>query len=68
MGPRMARIGPRRGALGQASLLLLGVVVVLLAGLAVLLGFGQALGAKSRHQRAADLGFPSPRVLALPAI
>ena len=40
---------------GQAALLLLGVVAALLVGLAVLVGFGQALGAKARHQRAADL-------------
>jgi hypothetical protein len=33
----------------------MGVVAVLLAGLAVLVAFGQALGAKGRHQRAADL-------------
>ena len=44
-----------RGDSGQAALLLLGVVAALLVGLAVLVGFGQALGAKSRHQRAADL-------------
>jgi hypothetical protein len=40
---------------GQASLLLLGVVGALLTGLVVLFAFGQALGAKGRHQRAADL-------------
>src|SRR5215218_11343123 len=40
---------------GQASLLLLGVVAALLAGLVVLFAFGQALGAKGRHQRGADL-------------
>jgi soluble lytic murein transglycosylase-like protein len=40
---------------GQASLLLLGVVAALLTGLLVLFAFGQALGAKGRHQRAADL-------------
>jgi soluble lytic murein transglycosylase-like protein len=40
---------------GQASLLLLGVVAALLIGLLVLFAFGQALGAKGRHQRAADL-------------
>jgi hypothetical protein len=43
------------GEAGQASLLLLGVVGALLTGLVVLLAFGQALGAKGRHQRAADL-------------
>ena len=40
---------------GQASLLLLGVVAALLTGLVVLFAFGQASGAKGRHQRAADL-------------
>jgi soluble lytic murein transglycosylase-like protein len=40
---------------GQASLLLLGVVGALLTGLVVLFAFGQALGAKGRHQRGADL-------------
>ena len=43
------------GEAGQASLLLLGVVAALLTGLVVLFAFGQALGAKARHQRAADL-------------
>jgi hypothetical protein len=40
---------------GQESLLQLGVVGALLAGLLVLFAFCQALGAKGRHQRAADL-------------
>ena len=40
---------------GQATLLLLGVVAALLVGALVLGAFGQALGAKSRHQRGADL-------------
>jgi len=40
---------------GQASLLLLGVLAALLAGTLILFGFGQALGARSKHQRAADL-------------
>ena len=40
---------------GQASLLMLGVVAALLAGALILFAFGQALGAKSREQRAADL-------------
>jgi soluble lytic murein transglycosylase-like protein len=43
------------GETGQASLLLLGVVAALLTGLLVLFAFGQALGAKGRYQRAADL-------------
>jgi len=40
---------------GQASLPLLGMLAVLLAGTLVLFGFGQALGARGKHQRAADL-------------
>jgi hypothetical protein len=40
---------------GQATVLMLGLVAALVAGALVLGGFGQALGAKSRHQRAADL-------------
>ena len=43
------------GERGQASLLMLGMVAALLAGALVLFGFGQALGARSKHQRAADL-------------
>jgi soluble lytic murein transglycosylase-like protein len=43
------------GEAGQASLLLLGVVAALLTGVVVLFAFGQALGAKGRHQRGADL-------------
>jgi Transglycosylase SLT domain/D-alanyl-D-alanine carboxypeptidase len=50
------------GAAGQASLLLLGVVAALLVGVSVLVGFGQALGAKGRHQRAADLAAMSAAV------
>jgi Transglycosylase SLT domain/D-alanyl-D-alanine carboxypeptidase len=40
---------------GQASLLLLAVVTLLLGGAVVLFAFGQALGSKGRHQRAVDL-------------
>jgi hypothetical protein len=40
---------------GQASLLLLGVLAALLGGALILFAFGQAYGAKSKHQRAADL-------------
>ena len=40
---------------GQVTLLLLGVLAALLAGTLILFGFGQALGARSKHQRAADL-------------
>ena len=44
-----------RGESGQALLLVLGMVAVLLAGTLVLAAFGQALGGKSAAQRAADL-------------
>jgi hypothetical protein len=40
---------------GQASILLLGVIAALVLGAVVLGSFGQALGAKGRHQRGADL-------------
>jgi uncharacterized membrane protein len=40
---------------GQVTLLVLGVVAPLLAGTLILASFGQALGGKGRHQRAADL-------------
>ena len=40
---------------GQASILLLGVAFAVVAGVLLLAAFGQALGAKGRHQRAADL-------------
>jgi D-alanyl-D-alanine carboxypeptidase/Putative Flp pilus-assembly TadE/G-like len=43
------------GERGQAALLLLGVLAALLAGTLVLFAFGQALGARGKHQRAADL-------------
>jgi hypothetical protein len=46
---------PARAQSGQASLLLLGVLAALLAGTVVLFAFGQALGARGKHQRAADL-------------
>jgi Transglycosylase SLT domain/D-alanyl-D-alanine carboxypeptidase/Putative Flp pilus-assembly TadE/G-like len=49
---------PRRGGTterGQAALLLLGVIVVLLVGAVVLFAFGSALGARGKHQRGADL-------------
>jgi soluble lytic murein transglycosylase-like protein len=49
------RLNESSGEAGQASLLSLGVVAAVLAGLVVLFAFGQALGAKGRHQRAADL-------------
>jgi soluble lytic murein transglycosylase-like protein len=40
---------------GQALLLLLGVIAAVLVGTLVLVALGQALGGKSRQQRAADL-------------
>ena len=40
---------------GQALVLLLGLAGVALAGTLVIASFGQALGARSRHARAADL-------------
>jgi Flp pilus assembly protein TadG len=40
---------------GQAALLFLCVLAALLAGTLVLFGFGQALGTRGKHQRAADL-------------
>jgi soluble lytic murein transglycosylase-like protein len=44
-----------RGEGGQATLLVLGLLAVLCVGVLALFGFGQALGARSQHQRAADL-------------
>ena len=44
-----------RAETGQAAFLLLGVLGALLAGTLILFGFGQALGARGKHQRAADL-------------
>jgi uncharacterized membrane protein len=50
---------PRRpdapGERGQAALLMLGMLAAVLAGVLVLFGFAQALGAKGHAQRAADL-------------
>jgi hypothetical protein len=43
------------GQSGQAALLLLGVLAALLVGALVLVALGEAVGAKSREQRAADL-------------
>jgi soluble lytic murein transglycosylase-like protein len=48
------RVGSN-GEAGQAALLMLGVLAALLAGVLILFGFGQALGARGKHQRAADL-------------
>jgi Transglycosylase SLT domain/D-alanyl-D-alanine carboxypeptidase len=45
----------RGGERGQAALLLLGALAAVLVGALVLFGFGQALGARGKQQRAADL-------------
>jgi D-alanyl-D-alanine carboxypeptidase len=55
MAGRGYRSGALAGERGQASLLFLGVLAALLAGTLILFGFGQALGARGKHQRAADL-------------
>jgi Transglycosylase SLT domain/D-alanyl-D-alanine carboxypeptidase/Putative Flp pilus-assembly TadE/G-like len=55
MAPHGARSTGSRGESGQAALLFLGVLAALLAGTLVLFGFGQALGTRGKHQRAADL-------------
>jgi hypothetical protein len=55
MAPRRCPIIDVTRERGQASLLLLGVLAALLAGTLILFGFGQALGARAKHQRAADL-------------
>jgi hypothetical protein len=47
-----AELAPSRG---QASLMMLAVAGVVLAGAVLLFAFGNALGAKGRYQRAADL-------------
>jgi hypothetical protein len=44
-----------RAESGQAAFLFLGVLAALVAGTLVLFGFGQALGMRGKHQRAADL-------------
>jgi Transglycosylase SLT domain/D-alanyl-D-alanine carboxypeptidase/Putative Flp pilus-assembly TadE/G-like len=40
---------------GQASLMMLGIIAVVLAGGLLLFAFGNAVGARGRYQRAADL-------------
>jgi hypothetical protein len=52
---RVRRSRTVSGARGQASLMMLSVAAAVLVGAAVLFAFGNALGAKGRHQRAADL-------------
>jgi hypothetical protein len=46
---------PREPEHGQASILLLGVVAVVIAGALILAAFGQAYGARAKAQRVADL-------------
>jgi soluble lytic murein transglycosylase-like protein len=53
--PRARRLDAFRDERGQGLLLVLALCGVVLAGALVLAGFGQALGVKGRHQRAADL-------------
>jgi hypothetical protein len=55
MVPPGLRTTDTRGERGQAALLMLGMLAAVLAGVLVLFGFGQALGARGKHQRAADL-------------
>ena len=51
----MRRRGETGQEAGQATLLFLGVLAAALAGTLILFGFGQALGTRGKHQRAADL-------------
>jgi hypothetical protein len=55
MAPRRNRIPSPGGEPGQATLLLLGVMAALLVGALFLGSWGMALGARGKHQRAADL-------------
>jgi hypothetical protein len=52
---KMASWSARRAECGQATLLMLGAIAALLAVALVLASFGQALGARGRVQRIADL-------------
>jgi hypothetical protein len=52
---RLLLLRDPRGDSGQVALLFLGVLAALLAGTLILFGFGQALGTRGKHQRAADL-------------
>ena len=52
MNRHPGRLAP---ASGQASLMMLAVIAVVLAGGLLLFAFGNALGARGRYQRAADL-------------
>jgi hypothetical protein len=51
-----------RGQRGQAAILLLGLCCALLVCVFLLFGLGRTLGAKGRHQRAADLAAMSAAV------
>ncbi len=72
----LRRAGPRlRCESGQSLVLLLGIAGAIVLGTVVLGAFGQALGARSSHQRAADLAAVSgaramrdayPRLFAAP--
>jgi hypothetical protein len=53
VSPEPRRTDVRREG-GQAALLMLGLLAALFAGVLVLSGFGQALGARGHAQRAAD--------------
>src|SRR5215207_2121677 len=55
MAPAPPNAGQLRTEGGQALVLLLGMVAAVMLGTLILAAFGQALGGKSRHQRAADL-------------
>src|ERR671914_135062 len=55
MVSREPRCPGAAGERGQAALLMLGLLAVLLGGTVVLFGFGHALGTRGKHQRAADL-------------
>jgi hypothetical protein len=51
----MTAVRAAAGERGQTSVLLVGVAFAIVAGVLILGAFGQALGAKGRHQRGADL-------------
>jgi D-alanyl-D-alanine carboxypeptidase len=55
MAPGPYRLPRPCGESGQATLLLLGVMAALLVGALLLGSWGMALGARGKHQRAADL-------------
>jgi hypothetical protein len=55
MAPGAATRSITRGEAGQSLVLMLGLLAALMLGALVLAAFGQGLGAKGRHQKAADL-------------